>query len=114
MIHFCKHAACVRKFPRVSYAHMKSTRRRTRPSPAKQIRGRSPRKAPTNLSLRIDLVQRAKTLGLNLSQVVESALEEAIRKEEQARWLAENEKAIDHYNSVVEKYGLFGEEFRQL
>lgn len=70
-------------------------------------------KAPTNLSLRIDLVQRAKALDLNLSEVVESALEQAIIKAEQARWLAENADAIDYYNAFVEKHGLFGEEFRQ-
>jgi antitoxin CcdA len=84
------------------------TREPTRRVPA----GRA-RKAPTNLSLRIDLVQRAKALDLNLSEVVERALEKAIVEAEQARWLAENEEAIEHYNSVIEKYGLFGEEFRQ-
>jgi antitoxin CcdA len=78
------------------------------PAPARRAR-----KTPTNLSLRTDLVQRAKALGMNLSEVLESALEKAIREAEQARWLAENEAAIDHYNSVIEKYGLFGEEFRQ-
>lgn len=72
------------------------------------MRMRQGRKAPTNLSLRIDLVQRAKALDLNLSEVVESALEQAIVKAEQARWLAENEDAIDYYNAFVEKYGLFG------
>ncbi|HEY0478727.1 MAG TPA: type II toxin-antitoxin system CcdA family antitoxin [Kofleriaceae bacterium] len=71
------------------------------------------RKAPTNLSLRIDLVQRAKALDLNLSEVVESALEQAIVAAEQARWLAENDDAIDYFNAFVEKHGLFGEEFRQ-
>jgi antitoxin CcdA len=71
------------------------------------------RKAPTNLSLRIDLVQRAKALDLNLSEVVEGALEQAIIKAEQARWLAENQDAIDYYNAFVDKHGLFGEEFRQ-
>ena len=78
------------------------------PSPARRAR-----KTPTNLSLRADLVQRAKALGLNLSEVVEASLEKAICEAEQARWLAENEKAIEYYNSVIEKYGLFGEEFRQ-
>jgi antitoxin CcdA len=63
--------------------------------------------------LRIDLVQRAKALGLNLSEVVENALEEAIRKAEQARWLAENKEAIEQYNAFVEKHGYFGEEFRE-
>jgi len=70
------------------------------------------RKAPTNLSLRIDLVQRARALELNLSDVVERALEQAILAAEQARWLAENADAIDYYNKFVEKHGVFGEEFR--
>lgn len=86
---------------------------RSKQPPTKQAPVRRARKTPTNLSLRIDLVQRAKALGLNLSDVVESALEKAILAAEQARWLAENEEAIDHYNAVIEKYGLFGEEFRQ-
>ena len=53
------------------------------------------RRVATNLSRR-DLVERAKSLGLNLS-------EEASAKAEQLRWLAENEKAIDYYNSFVKK-----------
>jgi len=82
--------------------------RRTRAAAARRVR-----KAPTNLSLRTDLVQRAKALELNLSEVVESALEQAIVAAEQARWLAENKHAIDYYNSFVEKHGVFGEEFRE-
>lgn len=58
-------------------------------------------------------MQRAKALGLNLSDVVEGALENAIREAEQARWLADNEEAIDYYNAFIEKHGMFGEEFRQ-
>ena len=92
---------------------MKATPRKATPSAAKRVRRPRARKAPTNLSLRIDLVQRAKALGLNLSEVVESALEKAIREAEQARWLVENEKAIEYYNAFVEKHGVFGEEYRQ-
>jgi len=66
-------------------------------------------KVPMTLSLRLDLVQRAKALDLELSEVVETAILEA----EQARWLAENKDAIDYYNAFVEKYGYFGEEFRE-
>jgi antitoxin CcdA len=84
----------------------------SRPRRRKHAVARRVRKAPTNLSLRIDLVQRAKALDLNLSDVVESALEQAIIAAEQARWLAENHEAIDYYNAFVEKHGLFGEEFR--
>lgn len=69
-------------------------------------------KSPTNLSLRVDLVERARALGLNLSQVVESSLEAAIAAAEQARWLADNEVAIDEYNAFVERYGVFGDDHR--
>jgi antitoxin CcdA len=70
-------------------------------------------KVPMTLSLWLDLVQRAKALDLELSEVVETALEKAILEAEQARWLAENKDAIDYYNAFVEKYGYFGEEFRE-
>ena len=88
---------------------------RKRPRRPRAVRdsARRGRKAATNLSLRVDLVQRAKALELNLSEVVERALEQAIVTAEQARWLAENEDAIDYYNSFVEKHGVFGEEFRE-
>ncbi len=103
-----------------------AARRTSTSRPAKQVRAqparqvpaqlapaRRVRKAPTNLSLRIDLVQQAKALGLNLSEVVENALEKAIREAEQARWLAENKEAIEQYNAFVEEHGYFGEEFRE-
>ena len=73
---------------------------------------RRARKAPTNLSLPVDLVRRAKAVGLNLSQVVERALAAAIREAEQARWLSENEQAIEQYNAFVERHGTFSDELR--
>jgi len=73
---------------------------------------RKRRKTPTNLSLRADLVRRAKRLGLNLSQVVETALEAAIRDAEKDQWLAENQQAIAEYNAFIAKHGLFGDDQR--
>jgi antitoxin CcdA len=110
--------AAARRLPAVPSA--KRTRAPRRPvsrppsprSPSPRAGASRARKAPTNLSLRIDLVQRAKGLGLNLSEVVEEALEKAIREAEQARWLAENKDAIEQYNAFVEEHGYFGEEFR--
>jgi antitoxin CcdA len=90
----------------------RATRRKAKP-PAKRAPARRARKAPTNLSLRVDLVHRARALDLNLSEVVESALENAIVHAEQARWLLENEEAIKQYNAFIEKHGVFGDEFRQ-
>jgi antitoxin CcdA len=72
-----------------------------------------PRKVPTNLSLRADLVRRARALQLNLSEVVEAALERAIRDAERAAWQAENRAAIAGYNAEVEKRGLFSDDWRR-
>jgi len=79
--------------------------------PVRSAPARSP-KAPTNLSLPVELVRRAKALGLNLSQVVERALAAAIRDAEQARWRSENEQAIEHYNEFVERHGAFSDGLR--
>ena len=81
---------------RIHYAHPMSAPRRAR-------------KMPTNLSLRADLVRRAKQLGLNLSDVVDAALEQAVQAAERAAWLEENREAIDEYNAMVAKRGLFGD-----
>ena len=90
------------------HAHMKERVSRRRSSSRTRRR-----KAPTNLSLRIDLVRKAKALGLNLSEVLEAALEAAIRDLEQATWLDENQQAIRDYNAFVAKHGVFGDDVRQ-
>lgn len=77
-----------------------------------RMTARAHRKA-TNLSLRAELVRRAKELGLNLSEIVERSLEEAVRRAEERVWLAENEKAIADYNAGVEKRPLFGDDWRR-
>ncbi len=87
-------------------------RRKPKASPPTRASTGARRKVPTNLSLRADLVERAKALGLNLSDVVESTLEAVIAAAEQSRWLAENQEAIEYYNAFVEKHGVFGEEHR--
>lgn len=74
---------------------------------------RAPGKTATNLSLRADLVQRARELGLNLSAVLDTALESAVREAERAAWLRENADAIDEYNARVEKRGVFSDDWRQ-
>jgi antitoxin CcdA len=81
---------------RINYAHM----------------DRAP-KAPTNLSVRADLVRRAKALKLNLSELLETALEKAIRDIDRQAWLAKNADAIRDYNTHVEKRGVFSDDWRR-
>jgi antitoxin CcdA len=67
------------------------------------------RKTATNLSLPTELVKRAKELGLNLSEVLSASLELAIRDAEGRVWLEENRDAIDEYNTLVAKRGVFSD-----
>ncbi len=67
------------------------------------------KKAPTNLSVRIDLVRRAKALKLNLSEIIETALEKTIQDIEREQWLARNQEGIHEYNARVEKHGVFSD-----
>jgi antitoxin CcdA len=67
------------------------------------------KKVATNLSLRADLVAEAKALALNLSEVVDAAIEVAVREARQAAWLVDNREAIDQYNDFVATHGLFSD-----
>jgi antitoxin CcdA len=90
-----------------------ATKRRAR-KPARTKPQRKPRpRAPLNLSLRTDVVARAKKLKLNISEIADAALEVAVRKAEHQRWLDENKEAFEYYNKWVEEHGIFGEEWRQ-
>lgn len=70
------------------------------------------RKRATNLSVDEQLLERAKRLKLNLSQVLESGLAQAIREREAEEWLRRNRAALDAYNEQVEKHGVFSDGLR--
>ena len=70
------------------------------------------RKKATNLSVDEDLLDQARLLGLNLSQVFEAGLADAIRRHQREAWLKKNRAAIDAYNEHVEKDGVFSDGLR--
>jgi antitoxin CcdA len=70
------------------------------------------RKKAANLSVDERLLARARSLNLNLSQVLEAGLAEAIRRQEGEAWLKRNRAAIEAYNEHVEKHGVFSEGLR--
>jgi antitoxin CcdA len=72
-----------------------------------------PVKVPTNLSIRSDLIRLARSLNLNLSQLLEQALEQLLRERARQSWLEQNEDAIDDYNAQVEKRGVFSDGWRK-
>jgi antitoxin CcdA len=62
-------------------------------------------KSPVNLRIRTSLKNRAKSLGVNLSQTLEKSLEEEISRREQLEWLNENHQAIEVYNRRIDERG---------
>ncbi|HTQ77964.1 MAG TPA: type II toxin-antitoxin system CcdA family antitoxin [Burkholderiales bacterium] len=70
------------------------------------------RKRATNLSVDERLLARARRLNLNLSQVFEAGLSEAIRREEREAWLRKNRAALEAYNQHVERHGVFSDGLR--
>lgn len=70
------------------------------------------RKKAANLSVDGDLLDSAKRLKLNLSQVFEAGLSAAIREKQREQWLSKNRAAIEAYNEHVEKDGVFSDRLR--
>ncbi|WP_327631984.1 type II toxin-antitoxin system CcdA family antitoxin [Paraburkholderia sp. MPAMCS5] len=66
----------------------------------------------TNVTLPVDVYQRAKELGINFSRACEQALRQAITAEEGRRWALENTEFIKNINDWVEKNGLPLAEYR--
>lgn len=62
-------------------------------------------KSPVNLRIRTSLKNRAKSLGVNLSQTLEKALEDEISRREQLEWLEANRQAIEAYNRRISEHG---------
>lgn len=60
-----------------------------------------------NVTVRTDLIERARAQGMNLSSVLEESLTERLRKADAAHWLAENAEAIAHHNARIERDGLW-------
>jgi len=70
-----------------------------------------PRKA-VRLSVERILLDRGRRLKLNLSQVLEAGLTEAIRRYEHEGWLMRNRSALEAYNEHVERHGVFSDGLR--
>lgn len=64
------------------------------------------------MSIRSDLVKRAKALKVNLSQLLERALEAELKERERLEWLELNAEAIAAYNDQVADRGVFSDVWR--
>lgn len=71
----------------------------------------APKKA-TNLSVNSHLLSQARSLGVNLSALLEWALAQEVRRLRGEAWLHENRAAIESYNREVAESGTFSDELR--
>jgi antitoxin CcdA len=69
-------------------------------------------KKPTNVSINSDLLLQARSLKINLSATLESALIQIVNDKQRELWREENQKAIASYNQMVEEHGTFSDDLR--
>jgi antitoxin CcdA len=70
------------------------------------------RKAPkqaANLSINSDLLSVARESGVNLSAVLEEALEQKVAAAKREQWVRENAEAVEKYNGMVAEHGVFSD-----
>ena len=71
----------------------------------------APKKA-TNLSINSNLLNKARSLNINLSATLEQALEAEIRRTSRQKWIEDNKVALANCNSLTEENGLFADKHR--
>jgi antitoxin CcdA len=75
--------------------------------------GNTARKQPTNLSIRADLLQKAKARKINLSQTLEKSLEKILQEQDRQAWVEENREAMEAANRFVAEHGLWSDGLRR-
>ncbi len=60
-----------------------------------------------NITVRGDLIERARAAKLNLSSVLEESLERTLRMAEAKQWAVENAEAIAYHNARIERDGMW-------
>ena len=76
------------------------------PHTARRARTDMPGKRATNLSLSSDVLDAAKHLNINISQVCDNYLREVVHREQERKWREDHADFIAAYNATVEAQGL--------
>ena len=69
-------------------------------------------KRAINLSLSTDVLEAAKDLKINISQVCDNYLREVVRREQERKWREDYADFIAAYNATIEDEGLPLEDWR--
>ena len=78
--------------------------------PATSVVSSSPKRS-ANLSLSADVLDAAKALRINVSQVCDRHLREVVRQEQARRWQQEHADFVVAYNATLQAEGLSLAEF---
>ena len=70
-------------------------------------------KKSANVSIRSDLLYEAKELGINLSRTLEQRLLDLVAAAKREEWLRENREALETYNRIIERRGVFSDGLRR-
>ncbi len=63
------------------------------------------KRRPVNLTVRADILEHAKSLGLNASRAAEAGIAAAVKEARERQWLEENKGAIEAHNKRVDEHG---------
>jgi antitoxin CcdA len=69
-------------------------------------------KRATNVSIDAEILAEAKAMKINLSQTLEDELRKQVKTAREAKWREENKDVVESYNRLIERAGVFGEEFQ--
>ena len=69
-------------------------------------------KRAVNLTVRTDLLAEARQYGVNLSAILEAALEAVVRDHQREQWKLQHQAAIEAYNAQVDELGVFSDGLR--
>ena len=75
--------------------------------------GNTAHKQPTNVSIRADLLQKAKARKINLSQTLEKSLENILREQDRQAWVEDNREAMAAANRFIAEHGLWSDGLRR-
>jgi len=70
-------------------------------------------KRAVNVSIDAEILSVAKEMKINLSRAFEETLRSLTKEERIRRFQDENREAIESYNALIERAGIFGEEWRE-